>query len=284
MQPLSSVTPPSFVVPTKSVNSARPVTHEAVSTPTDQAQLSTPAPSPAPAPKAQAAPAAPEAPKVAAPPPPPTTLQMIEPDESQEDMLKFVLDAAGDCSMKNHPKLDDIRQRLPQMPAPIAQAGVDPLMDALTTTDPQEASQKLDNFHDTLTWARKFKSDARGVMEQGGDWAALEAAALKGREARVKPETSLDRSISSPGFLKAHPLSHKQEVEGARLIDQFEAGNTNPGLGTKTLGKGICYLRGREGTRIFYRMQDDKPQYLAVCNKSSEDSVISLLRREFDLR
>ena len=44
------------------------------------------------------------------------------------------------------------------------------------------------------------------------------------------------------------------------------------------------YLRGREGARIFFRMVDGEPQWLAAVNKSDEQAVIRSLRERFDLR
>lgn len=281
LQPLTSVTSPSFVAPTRSFSRASLVSNEVHALPTDRAQLSElQLPTVTARPETGASPQ-PEAPAQAVlPPPPPTRLQMEEAHPPEEDMLKFVLDASSGSSMRDHPRLLDIRQRLPQLPAPIAQAGLDPLLEALTADHPQ----KLDSFHDTMTWARKHKAEARELLGQGGDWGSLEAAAARARLQDEQPANSLERAIGSPGFLKAYPLGHNHQAEACRLIDQLEAGNDNPGLGTKTLGKGVCYLRGREGSRIFYRMQDDRPQYLIVCNKSSEESAINILRYEYDLR
>lgn len=283
MNSLSAITPASFTQPAKSVTSAQPqVVSQEQPDPTDRTQLSAAPPKATPAPvQAQEIREKPPAPP---PEPVPTTLTME--DSSPEALEDFhtIMDAVGDTPMKDHPHMADIKRRYPQLPEEVRAHGTMALLDALTTPDLQRAGAKLDTFHETMTWARKHKAEARDLIEQGGQWQTLEAAAMQAREAQFRPETSLDRALASPTLLKAYQIGDNHHVEGARLIDQFEAGNPNPGLGTKSLGKGICYLRGREGTRIFYRMKDDIPQWLVVCNKGSESAAINLLRREFDLK
>ncbi len=283
MNSLTSIGQTPFLTPVKSA--AQP--HQVVSQPEtpaaasgDLAELSLPpvtapeaAPktAPTPSPKAPAAPI-------------PVTLAMEESAPHTLEEMSWILQSAASTPLADHPALAEIKQRFPQLPEEVRNHGTLALLDALTIPDPAKAGAKLDQMLDTMTWARKNKGEARELLAGGGDWQTLETAATRAEEASRKPLTSLDQAMASPGFLKAFKIGQNHEAEGARLIDQFDAGNPNPGIGTKTLGKGICYLRGREGTRIFYRMQDDKPQWLVVCNKSNEDSAISLLRREFDLR
>jgi len=45
----------------------------------------------------------------------------------------------------------------------------------------------------------------------------------------------------------------------------------------------VPQVRGREGTRGFYRMQEGKPRWLAAVNKD-EPAAIRQLRQAFDLR
>lgn len=281
VKPLSAVSPLSFVAPAKSVQSAGPVQEALPPQPSDQAFLSGTLP-PAPPPPPEPTPAAPEPAPKASSEPVPVTLAMHDEAGGQEE-LRWILDAASDTVVKDHPALEDVRRRFPQLPEEIRAHGTIPLLDALTTPGAEAAGARLESFHDTMTWARKHRAEAREMLAGGGDWKTLEQAALAASQ-EVEPQSSLDRVLASPSLLKSYPLGHNHQAEASRLIDQFEAGNSNPGLGTKSLGKGICYLRGREGTRIFYRMQDDKPQWLAVCNKSNEQSAINLLYREFDLK
>lgn len=284
MNSLTSIGQTPFVAPVKSAAQPQQVVGQP-ETPAaargDLAELSLPpvtTPEPAPKTASTSAPA-PKAPAA----PVPVTLAMEEAPHTLEEM-SWILQSAASTPLADHPALAEIKQRFPQLPEEVRNHGTLALLDALTIPDPAKAGAKLDQMVDTMTWARKNKGEARELLAGGGDWQTLETAATAAEEASRKPLTSLDQAMASPGFLKAFKIGQNHEAEGARLIDQFDAGNPNPGIGTKTLGKGICYLRGREGTRIFYRMKDDAPQWLVVCNKSNEDSAISLLRREFDLR
>jgi putative component of toxin-antitoxin plasmid stabilization module len=63
------------------------------------------------------------------------------------------------------------------------------------------------------------------------------------------------------------------------LITQLNKGNTNPGLGTKTVSKGIYELRGRNGGRVYYRKIDnDKYEILGYSDKESQNKVINRLK------
>lgn len=286
MNPLTSLGSTPFVAPVKSAAQPHKVGQpEAAAPGGDLADLSLPSATvaAAPVPEVAPAPVSPSAPAPAPPAPVPVTLAMEEAPHTLEEM-SWILQSAASTPLADHPALAEIKQRFPQLPEEVRNHGTLALLDALTIPNPTIAGARLDQMVDTITWARKNKGEARELLAEGGDWQTLETAAAAAEEASRKPLTSLDQAMASPGFLKAFKIGQNHEAEGARLIDQFDAGNPNPGIGTKTLGKGICYLRGREGTRIFYRMKDDVPQWLVVCNKSNEDSAISLLRREFDLR
>ena len=63
------------------------------------------------------------------------------------------------------------------------------------------------------------------------------------------------------------------------LITEFLAGNSNPGIGSKNLFKGICYLRGRNGARVFYRITDNIVEILGKANKGNEQTVINILKK-----
>ena len=69
--------------------------------------------------------------------------------------------------------------------------------------------------------------------------------------------------------------------ESNELIQQFLKGNTNPGIGSKHLSGDIYYLRGRNGERVFYRMNDGVMEILGKANKSNEQAVINLVEKIF---
>ncbi|MBR3901722.1 MAG: hypothetical protein IKJ60_09285 [Ruminococcus sp.] len=63
------------------------------------------------------------------------------------------------------------------------------------------------------------------------------------------------------------------------LINEFLSGNNNHGIGSKNLFKDICYIRGRNGGRVFYRMKNGAMEILAKANKSNEQNVINILKK-----
>ena len=65
------------------------------------------------------------------------------------------------------------------------------------------------------------------------------------------------------------------------LTDALSKGNTNPGIGTKGLGKGISYARARGGARVFFRQSGNQIEILAKASKANEPAVINYLNSLF---
>ncbi len=65
------------------------------------------------------------------------------------------------------------------------------------------------------------------------------------------------------------------------LTKELSRGNTNPGLGSKSLGKGISYARARDGARVFYQQAGNKIEILAKASKANETAVINYLKNLF---
>ena len=82
---------------------------------------------------------------------------------------------------------------------------------------------------------------------------------------------------------EAERMGRNQDVqrEANSLIQQFLDGNTNPGIGSKRLQGDIYYLRGRNGARVFYRMEDGVMAILGKADKSNEQAVINLVLKVF---
>jgi RHS repeat-associated protein len=59
-----------------------------------------------------------------------------------------------------------------------------------------------------------------------------------------------------------------------RLFEQLMNGNLNPGIGTKSLGRGIWYARSRDGARLFFRVVNREIQVLGKATKHNEAQVI----------
>ncbi len=84
-----------------------------------------------------------------------------------------------------------------------------------------------------------------------------------------------------PRLVKAAEQMGKDKAiqqEADELIQKFISGNTNPGLGSKNLFGNVSYLRGRNGARVFYRMNDGKMEILGKSNKKNEQTVINTLK------
>ncbi len=87
----------------------------------------------------------------------------------------------------------------------------------------------------------------------------------------IKSEASLVKAAEQ---MSKNPAIQKEADD---LIMKFLKGNTNPGIGSKNLMKDINYLRGKEGARVFYRMNNGEMQILAKANKANEQTVIDIL-------
>jgi len=81
----------------------------------------------------------------------------------------------------------------------------------------------------------------------------------------------------------AEEMGKNQRVqqEANDLVQQFLNGNKNPGIGSKNLFKDINYLRGRNGARIFYRIQNGVMEILAKADKGNEQKVIEILTKKY---
>jgi hypothetical protein len=83
-----------------------------------------------------------------------------------------------------------------------------------------------------------------------------------------------------PSLLRnARALTDRQRESANDLVNRFLNGNSNPGIGTKTLtGTDIFYLRARDGTRVFMRkVGDDAYEIVGYSNKGNEADVIKTL-------
>ena len=80
---------------------------------------------------------------------------------------------------------------------------------------------------------------------------------------------------------EAEKAGKNQQVQNEmnHLINEFLSGNSNPGIGSKNLFKDICYLRGRNGGRVFYRMTNGIMEILEKANKGNEQNVINILKK-----
>jgi hypothetical protein len=90
-----------------------------------------------------------------------------------------------------------------------------------------------------------------------------------------------EKNIFSFTIIKqAEKAGENQQIQNEmnHLIYEFLNGNNNPGIGNKNLFKDICYLRGRNGGRVFYRIKNGGIEILAKSNKGNEQNVINILK------
>ncbi|MEW6278046.1 MAG: hypothetical protein AB1758_05440 [Candidatus Eremiobacterota bacterium] len=211
----------------------------------------------------------------AAPPPVPVTLSDQPVATASGDEAFWVLDSARGTALADHPALEVVRQKLPQIGGEAIRGEIAfPLLDALTTPDVARAGAKLDDIARILEFAGKRKKEARQALESGGWEALVQLRAEHDRAAAEKAASDPDAILEATGA-SVFKMGDRQKVEAVHLMEQYQAGNPSPGLGTSGLaGTGISYLRGRNGARVFFTLVGGEPRWLAICDKSQEQRVI----------
>ena len=215
----------------------------------------------------------------------PTTLLQETPNSIKADedsTTNWVLESASQTPYADEPSLAVVRKRFGTLNEAVKKTLTEPLLEAITAPDEEVGSKKLKDLASTAEWAQKFKKDAARLAEEGNYTGMLQ----KARELEKKnsePETRLDGIRQSDSLAFDTKLPKARADEANRLLEQFENGNEHPGIGSKALGKGIQYLRGRKGTRLFFRKKGDEVEWLAVCDKTNEPQAIKKLQKEYDL-
>jgi hypothetical protein len=71
-----------------------------------------------------------------------------------------------------------------------------------------------------------------------------------------------------------------QQASVDALTAQLNAGNLNPGIGTRSLFNGVFEARARDGARVYFRNGSDGTiEILAKSTKANQQTVISILER-----
>lgn len=94
---------------------------------------------------------------------------------------------------------------------------------------------------------------------------------------------TVSRISESPALVReAEAIGADAQREIDNLLEQYLKGNKSPGIGTKALDKGIFYLRGRNGGRIFLRETGEGYlEILGKADKSNEETVINAILKLF---
>jgi hypothetical protein len=104
-----------------------------------------------------------------------------------------------------------------------------------------------------------------------------------------RPQQQPQQQISVTSSVQQHPGLARQadKVTGEQLraaqalVKQLEAGNTNPGIGSKHLFDGVHEARARNGARVYFRSKPGQIEVVGMSTKDNQDSVIRLLRGLF---
>ena len=137
---------------------------------------------------------------------------------------------------------------------------------------------------DCINWGYVGVSAALGALPgvtKGLNWRALLAntrgAAFPGAAnvvSRIKESPRLVREAGSTGRSVQRSLDN--------LTSQLQRGNLNPGIGTKSIGKGISEARARDGARLYFRTgADGSIEILGKSSKANQQSVIDEVLRHF---
>ena len=215
----------------------------------------------------------------------PTTLLQETPNSIKADedsTTNWVLESASQTPYADEPSLAVVRKRFGTLNEAVKKTLTEPLLEAITAPDEEVGSKKLKDLASTAEWAQKFKKDAARLADEG-NYAGMLQKAQELEKKNSKPETRLDSIRQSDSLTFDTKLPKARAEEANRLLEQFESGNEHPGIGSKALGKGIQYLRGRKGTRLFFRKKGDEVEWLAVCDKTNEPQAIKKLQKEYDL-
>ncbi len=98
------------------------------------------------------------------------------------------------------------------------------------------------------------------------------------KEVKVKSKVKQDPLLLTVAKEVGKNPIIKKEIN--HLIDEFfRKGNSNPGLGTKYVDYGISELRGRNGGRVYFRINSyGEYEVLGYSDKYSQEKVIERLR------
>ena len=99
----------------------------------------------------------------------------------------------------------------------------------------------------------------------------------------IEIESKIKEDSRLVGFAEDAGKDKKIQRDLNGLIEQLRLGNESPGIGTKTLFKGVKEARARSGARVYFRKKNGKIEILAKSNKNPKDqkAVIKILRKKY---
>lgn len=130
------------------------------------------------------------------------------------------------------------------------------------------ALQKLDkiNFEHPRFYSDKKKSADQCELEE-----------------KINPVVEIIYRIKeSPSLIRGAEISgrdHAAQKSMNHLIDQLSLGNSNPGIDTQHLFKGVYELRGKNRARVYYRKINGKIEILRKSVKHNQKKVINIFKK-----
>ena len=100
---------------------------------------------------------------------------------------------------------------------------------------------------------------------------------------KLENRVTRSRVKEDPLLLKvAEDIGRKEPVKRDinHLIEMLNKGDTNPGIGTRTIAPNIFELRARNGGRVYYRkVGKEEYEILGYSDKDKQDRVISRIKK-----
>ena len=99
----------------------------------------------------------------------------------------------------------------------------------------------------------------------------------------IEIESKIKEDSRLVGFAEDAAKDKRIQRDLNGLIQQLRLGNESPGIGTKTLFKGVKEARARSGARVYFQKKNGKIEILAKSNKNPKDqkAVIKILRKKY---
>jgi hypothetical protein len=161
------------------------------------------------------------------------------------------------CSPEQKDQLAQQQNRDPTLPTVVQEPALNSLVDQALNPSPEMASQL----------AFMVATDGLGDLAEAGAGVATKIVSSIGKDTKLVK------------FAEEAGKSVQKGLDS--LTDALSKGNTNPGIGTKGLGKGISYARARDGARVFFRQSGNQIEILAKASKANEPAVIKYLNSLF---
>ena len=90
---------------------------------------------------------------------------------------------------------------------------------------------------------------------------------------RIKENPKLVREAEVTG------KSHQGSIN--KLVKELSRGNKNPGIGTKSIGRGLSEARARDGARVYFKETKQGIEILGKSNKANQTKVLKEVLKTF---